>query len=77
MAQFQYDEDGNSIERANQLQEDLQLKLKEEDAKWRQRKFHWLKHGDNNTKFFHLHGTQRRKTNKITHMQDRGALIYD
>lgn len=61
MALIQEDEEGASLERANQLQKDFQLKLEEEDVKWRQRaKHHWLKHGDKNTKIFH-HATHRLK----------------
>lgn len=37
-----------------------------------------MKHCDKNTKFIHLHATQRMKTNRITQIQNaNGAIITD
>lgn len=55
---------GSHIDNEHMLQEDLQLKLEEEEIRRKQReKQHWLKNGDKNTNFYHLHANKRRKTN--------------
>lgn len=58
---------GDQIDLHQHLQEQFQQQLDEEDLKWKPRaKQHWLKHGDNNIRFFHLHANQRRKANLIS-----------
>lgn len=60
---------GKHIESDYKLQEELQLKLEEEEIRWKYRaKQHWLKQVDRNIKYFHLHGNQMRKTNRIHHI---------
>lgn len=41
-----------------------------EDLKWRERANQtWLSNGDRNTAYFHEWANQRRKSNRITHIQ--------
>jgi hypothetical protein len=45
--------------------------LDREEIWWKQRsRVDWLQHGDNNTKYFHMKASQRRKRNKITELKD-------
>lgn len=74
------DEDAKSMQdKDSMLHKEFQLKLEEEDLKWRQiAKVHWLKHRDKNTSFFHLNATQRRKTNRISQLLGpQGELVFD
>lgn len=60
---------GSHIERDHNLQKEIPARVEEEDLKWRQRKKQYsVQQGDRNTKFFHLHANQRRKTKKIHHI---------
>ncbi|XP_042952580.1 uncharacterized protein LOC122289520 [Carya illinoinensis] len=73
----------DKMKRLGELQEmgsgenEIETTLAEEDLKWKQRaKQHWMKMGDKNTKFYHLHATQRRNTNIIQEILDcRGNLV--
>ncbi|KAL6988927.1 hypothetical protein U1Q18_052591 [Sarracenia purpurea var. burkii] len=50
---------------------ELEELLEREELLWRQRsKMEWMILGDRNTKFFHTHATQRRKTNTILGLED-------
>lgn len=53
------------------------MKLVKEEMKWKQReKQHWLKHGDQNTKFYHMYANQRKKTNRISWVQaPNGTMV--
>lgn len=45
--------------------------MEDDDIKWKQWvKQHWLKNGDKNTKFYHMHVNQQRKINKISKIMD-------
>lgn len=57
--------DKNWLEQ-NRLQENLGEKYRKEEVFWQQKsRIQWLKEGDQNTKFFHIHTMQRRKKNCI------------
>lgn len=68
---------GDHIAINHSIQEELNLKLAKEEMKWNQRaKKHWLKLGDRNTKFYHMHANQREKTNRISWVQaPNGTMI--
>ncbi len=54
-----------------------ELSLREE-LKWKQRsQVHWLKAGDANTKFFHLHANARRSKNFISRLVDGNSVFTD
>jgi hypothetical protein len=60
------------------LQKELNMRLDQEDLKWRQRaKANWLKLGDRNTKYFHASATQRRKANQILSIKDEGGMVWE
>ncbi|XP_042956310.1 uncharacterized protein LOC122292152 [Carya illinoinensis] len=62
---------GDQVEAITLLQKEIEQSLGEEELKWKQRaKQHWLQNGDRNTKFYHLHASQRRKTNKVSQIYD-------
>jgi hypothetical protein len=47
-----------------------------EELKWKQRaKEHWLKDGDQNTKYFHACVKQRRKANQIFIVVDADGVL--
>ncbi|KAF5465302.1 hypothetical protein F2P56_015322 [Juglans regia] len=76
LEEMQDSNQGNQVEAIQQLQKELETALVEDDLKWKQRaKQHWLQNGDKNTKFFHLHATQRRKTNKISQVLDHNNCV--
>ncbi|XP_042988616.1 uncharacterized protein LOC122316148 [Carya illinoinensis] len=57
---------GSHIPSMIQLQKKVENSMAAEELKWRQRgKQHWLQFGDRNTRYFHLHASQRRRTNTI------------
>ncbi|KAF5470770.1 hypothetical protein F2P56_011261 [Juglans regia] len=53
--------------------------MTENDLKWRQRaKQHWLKHGDRNTRYFHMQASQRRKINYIKRVEvPQGRIVTE
>lgn len=55
------------------------MKLAEDELKWKKKaRQHWLMHRDCNTKFYHMHVNQRRKTNAISLIQTPdGSTIMD
>ncbi|KAF5481542.1 hypothetical protein F2P56_002183, partial [Juglans regia] len=67
---------GNQVEVIQQLEKEIETALEEDNLKWEQRaKQHWLQNGDKNTKFYHLHTTHRRKTNKISQVLDHTNCV--
>lgn len=53
------------------LQKEIHHWMDQEELKWRQRaKQHWYKHGDRNTKYFHVCANQRRAKNHIKYIVD-------
>ncbi|XP_042988748.1 uncharacterized protein LOC122316282 [Carya illinoinensis] len=72
---LQEEDRGDQIDSILKLQSEIERHLVEEDLKWKQRaKQHWLKVGDKNTRFYHLHASQRRKTNRISQILDERGL---
>lgn len=71
--------DEQSIRNYNATKEKLVGLILQEDNFWRQRaKFHWLKDGDLNAKFFHSMATMRRKRNLIQGLKtDDGLEVLD
>lgn len=61
------------------LQNNRELILAEEDLWWKQwAKQHWLRFGDRNTKFYHFHANQRRRTNNISCiLRANGRMLND
>ncbi|XP_042958194.1 uncharacterized protein LOC122293787 [Carya illinoinensis] len=71
LEELQESNQGDQVDAILLLQKEIEQSLGEEELKWKQRaKQHWLQNGDRNTKFYHLHATQRRKTNKISQVLD-------
>lgn len=70
---------GNHLRNVQNHQGEIELYLAKEEMKWKQQaKQHWLQHGDRNTYFYHVHASQRRKTNYIKQLQDQhGYMISD
>lgn len=70
---------GEHQEENQAIQTELQLNLTTEEIKWKQiAKQHWLQRGDKNTRFYHMCANQRRKTNRISAIQDPyGNLVID
>jgi hypothetical protein len=61
-----------------EIQNELQLKMEQEDIKWRQRsKTDWLQFGDKNSKFFHACANQRRRSNQIHSILDEQGLLRE
>jgi hypothetical protein len=70
-------QDGYSTEIDN-LNKRLDELLLREEIMWRQRsRITWLKHGDQNTKFFHRKATWRAKKNKISTLQKEDGTIIE
>lgn len=58
------------------LEGEVDLWLKQEDVKWKQRaKRAWYKVGDKTTKFFHTSATQRCKHNKIQSIKNHQGVV--
>ena len=58
-----------------ELQDELNGSLEKEEIFWRQRsRVSWMSEGDKNTKFFHAQCDQRRRTNFISSLRDRGGV---
>jgi hypothetical protein len=63
------------IDNLNKRLDELLLR---EEIMWRQRsRITWLKHGDQNTKFFHRKATWRAKKNKISTLQKEDGTIIE
>lgn len=70
--------DTYSLERVKDNQLRLTEVYAQKEAFWRQRsKQHWLKAGDQNTKFFHAAVKNRRSTNKIRCLQNKEGHMVD
>lgn len=53
------------------VKQELHSLIDQEDLVWKQRaKENWLKHGDKNTKYFHVCANQRRRANQISRILD-------
>ncbi|XP_061351083.1 uncharacterized protein LOC133296147 [Gastrolobium bilobum] len=60
------------------LWKELQGILLSEEITWFQRsRFHWLKYGDKNTKFFHSSTVMRRRMNRILTLKDENGIWID
>ena len=58
LCKLQEEGQGEHVDLMLRLQNEIEQSLEEEDLKWKQRaKQHWLKMGDQNTKFYHQHAT--------------------
>lgn len=63
--------------RREELRAKLWGVLKDEDSMWRTRaKRHWLRDGDNNTKYFHSIANGRRRINEIGVITDDGCTYH-
>ena len=61
-----------------EIKNELQLKMEQEDIKWRQRaKTDWLQFRDKNSKFFHACANQRRRSNRIQRIIDDQGLLQE
>jgi hypothetical protein len=62
-----------------QLQQELTVILKQEEAMWFQKsRSKWIKDGDRNTRYYHLKTVNRRRKNKILMLRDgNGVWIED
>ncbi|XP_057425625.1 uncharacterized protein LOC130718990 [Lotus japonicus] len=67
------------VNEMREVEKDLDLLLEQEEILWAQRsRALWLKHGDQNTRFFHQKASQRRKRNTIDEIaDDRGTRWID
>lgn len=64
--------------RREELRSKLNIVLKDEESLWRTRaKQHWLREGDDNTKFFHSIANGRRRVNEIGPIVDEGLTITE
>ena len=67
--------DSNIIKK---LHAELIEKQKEEDFYWRQRaKEDWLKHGDQNSRYFHASANQKKKASMITEISDEWGAKWE
>lgn len=77
MAHLQENDDGSNAEDMKRIQTEINALLEQEEIAWQQRaKQHWLKDGDNNTRFFHLCANQRRKSNFLACVEDTRGNLY-
>lgn len=77
MAEFSVGVDAISVARHRRAVQEYVKLIKQKDDYWRQRaKIHWIKEGDQNTKFFHSMATTRRKKNKIEKIKDCDGTWY-
>ncbi|KAG7964428.1 hypothetical protein I3843_09G170100 [Carya illinoinensis] len=77
IATIQEEEGGDQVHKLKVLQREVEHQLEEEELKWRQRaKQHWLKNGDRNTQFYHMHANQRRKTNTISQILGQQVILH-
>ena len=64
-------DDGDSVALFNSKKDKLAKLLVQEDQHWKQRaKAHWLKDGDQNTKFFHNMASWRQKRSSISKLRN-------
>uniref|UniRef100_A0A803PQ00 Uncharacterized protein n=1 Tax=Cannabis sativa TaxID=3483 RepID=A0A803PQ00_CANSA len=67
-----------SAQRYKEVKEKLLVILDQREAYWKQRsKQHWLKNGDQNSKYFHAAASTRRRTNTIQKLQNDQGMWVD
>jgi hypothetical protein len=68
-----------SVSKKREIQLQIENLLEQEELYWVQRgRINWLKHGDQNTAFFHRPASERRKRNHINQLKtDTGDIIDD
>ncbi len=65
------------LDRRRQLKSHILKVVAEEEILWKARaKQHWLREGDDNTKFFHAMANGKRRENAINAVGDNGRLLY-
>ncbi|XP_059436088.1 uncharacterized protein LOC132169016 [Corylus avellana] len=78
LAAMQGDENNLEWGEISKLQDDLKLRMAQEELRWRQRaKIDWLKFGDKNTKIFHACANQRRRSNHIKSIIDENGVFWE
>ena len=66
------------VEERTNLKNQLHAILLQEEIIWKQRSpITWLKHGDQNTRFFHVMASVRKRKNTIAYLEHQGEAIHD
>lgn len=69
--------DANNVEDVLQLRKDTATLLKQEELAWKQRtKQQWLKHEDQNSRFFHQCANQKKIVNHIGSVEDESGRCF-
>jgi hypothetical protein len=68
---MQLNEGPDQREAIKKLQDEIEILMKQEDLRWKQRaKQNWYQNGDRNTQFFHAWADHRRRINHIKAIVD-------